>query len=180
MLMHKLLTAVASVLTRMGCRRAIYRPDSQGKPQLYLERFYIWKSPNREIMLHRFHMGDRGDVHNHPWDSGGMILATGYWEYQPTGYMPNGLPFPANVKLWRGPGYMGSRKASDYHKVELNPGTEGKVWTLFWTGKRKQSWGFFEKTEGYIPFQEQFRRDGPDKLGEDHGSFVGRLFPRKR
>ena len=182
--MHNLLRGVAAILTKMGCRRTIHRPGSDGKPQLYLERFYLWKSPNREVMLHRFYMSDRGDLHNHPWDSGGVILAGGYWEYIPAyellwGRTEEDVAFQRAHKFWRKPWHFGNRRASDYHKVELKPGTEGKVWTLFWTNKRVQSWGFHKVGEGFIPYREMFRRDGTDTISEDNTQFKGTLFPRK-
>src|SRR5687767_1642634 len=59
-----------------GCRD-IYRNEN-GNPVLYLQRHYIYRDHNREIMLHRFFLGDKGPLHDHPASSWGTILQTGY------------------------------------------------------------------------------------------------------
>ena len=81
-------------------------------------------------MLHNFHQGDRPDLHDHPWASGGVILAEGYREHTPKGVAEKRA------------GSCGFRGSKAFHWVELRPGTEGKVWSLFFTFKRVREWGF--------------------------------------
>src|ERR1051326_8013809 len=97
---------LAKEIENNGGKRLIYRSENGGS-KLYLERYYIFKNPDFEEMLHCFHMSDREDLHDHPWDNYNIILQTGYYEYTPAG------------KFFREPGYKGFRKATDLHRVEL-------------------------------------------------------------
>lgn len=168
---------LAAFIERKGGKRTIVRPDFEGQASLYMNRFYIFKSPFCEIMLHQFFMSDRGDLHDHPWDSCGIILAGGYFEHvgiksKHTGKVTH------SVKMWRGPGYFGSRKADDFHKVELPNECIGKTWTLFITGKRNKQWGFLT-SKGYLNFMDMFKLDGTANLQENNAQFSNGLFPRK-
>ena len=76
---------LAGYIEKRGGKRQLFRAGPDGKPVLYMERYYLVKSPICEIMLHNFHQGDRPDLHDHPWASGGVILAEGYREHTPKG-----------------------------------------------------------------------------------------------
>ena len=105
----------------------------------YLERYYLFLK-NREtfpfnIFLHKFLKSDPDDLHDHPWDFITIILRGGYWEHTPEG------------KNWYKPFSIIYRKATDLHRIELNPNTD--VWTLFIPFRKTRQWGF--KTEkGWI------------------------------
>lgn len=98
----------------------------------YLERYYLFLRNRKtfpfNIFLHKFLKSDSEDLHDHPWDFTTIILTGGYWEYTP------------NNKRWYGPGSIIKKKASDYHRIELDP--TKTTWTLFIPGKQKQDWGF--------------------------------------
>jgi len=149
--------------------RDIFRPGPNG-PELYLRRYYIFKSPWLEVMLHQFFMGDVGPLHDHPWWSAGIILQNGYLEHV--------IERGHGRAYRRLPGHIGHRGGKVLHKVELMPGAEGKVWTLFITGKRYRKWGFQTET-GWISFQDMFEQDGTKSSNMLPDQFTNGLFPRK-
>lgn len=177
---------LAKFIEKHDGARNIYRPDDvTGEPSLYLRRFYIVKTPWFEIMLHQFYMSDRGTYHDHPWGSYGRILATGYYEWLCDG-IEKGEPVNPH-KVFRKPGDWGGRPAANathndprsFHKVELAPGTEGKVWTLFMTGPRVRDWGFLSVDQMWEHFSDLFKRDGTAVIAENHQMFKGWLFPKR-
>jgi len=106
-----------------------------------LTRYYLFlkdrKSFPFNVFLHKFHKGDPGDVHDHPWPYATLILAGGYYEYTPNfeyGQMVS------ETKHWRGPGHFRLCGANSYHRIELKEGVT--PWTLFMPGPQKQEWGF--------------------------------------
>jgi len=131
------------IAARGGLRKIDRWDNTTCTYQKYLWRYYILKTSFCEIMIHRFFDGDIGPLHDHPWDSFNIILRTGYIEET------------LNGKFRRKPGYIGGRTAKGFHKVHLIPNTNGKVWTLFVTLKRKKTWGFLTKN-GWLPFNEYF------------------------
>lgn len=125
----------------------------------YLGRFFLFRLHRRcGLLLHQFWSSDPEGVHDHPWPSGGIILWGGYWEELHDG-----------TRHWRGPGTIRwHRPANELHRVILKPGTEGKIWTLFWYGKRQRDWGWFEKGEW-------IRSADNDSVKSD--PLRGRIFP---
>lgn len=159
----------ANWIAQRGGLREIFRPGPNG-PELYLRRYYIFKSAWLEIMIHRFYLDDLGPLHDHPWWSGGIILQNGYLEY----VIENGYK-----KAYRRlPGHIGHRGGKSFHRVELMPGTAGKVWTLFITGKRYRIWGFLTD-KGWITFKEMFKVDGTEVANMLPEQFTNGLFPKK-
>jgi hypothetical protein len=107
----------------------------------YLIRYYLFLKNRKifpfNIFLHKFLKSDTEDLHDHPWAFTTIILWGGYWEYRPN------LP-----KTWYGPGSIVTHKATDFHRIELDPDIPD-TWTLFIPGRRCRGWGF--KTEnGWI------------------------------
>ena len=152
-----------------GCRE-IHRFDSKGDIELYLKRYYISKTPNEEAMLHQFFKSDVGDLHDHPWDSHSIILKTGYYEWLESER--------EQYKLFREPGHFGGRLATDFHKIELVPGTEGNVWTLFTTGKRIRKWGY-KVNEKWVPFDKYHEMKGIAAVQVLPTHYTDGLFPKK-
>lgn len=100
------------------------------------------------VYLHRFHMGDLDEMHDHPWPFTSVILSGGYWESTPGlgWYAGSGVRFPQ----WRAPGSVLRRPAGFIHRVEIPPGQES--WSLVFRGARVGSWGFWcDWTEGKAP-----------------------------
>jgi hypothetical protein len=121
----------------------------QGSP--YLTRWVLLGQrfgPGQKLFLHCFHRSDSdAALHDHPWNFWSLILCGGYWEHTATG------------KHWYGPGRLLRRPATWQHRVELPPGK--RCWTLFWTGSKVRSWGFWCPA-GWIPWHQFVDR-------EEHG-----------
>ena len=125
---------LSKVMDKLGRRRVITSRD--GKVE-YLIRYYLFlKERNNfpfNITLHKVLVSDEPTLHDHPWSWGAVILGGGYWEHTPEG------------KFWRGPGHIRFRSAKDLHWLELakdKNGNEIPCTSLFFMGKKAQSWGF--------------------------------------
>ena len=82
-------------------------------------------------------------MHDHPWSYATLILKGGYYEHVPIfsqeGHVVGSKP------IWRGPGHFRYRSSDDLHWLELAKDQEGNeipCWSLFFMGKKAQSWGF--------------------------------------
>jgi len=96
----------------------------------YLHRWYIIPH-NRvfNIYLHRFGRSDDDRaLHDHPWYSVSFLLQGELLEHYLNGcrHIPHFLPV--------------FRTAKFAHRLEL---VKGPVWTIFITGPRVRSWGFY-------------------------------------
>ena len=101
-----------------------------------LTRYYLFLKDRKRfpfnMFLHKFHKGDPGDVHDHPWPYFTLILAGGYYEWV--------LEKGSEVRKWRGPGHFRFCSANSYHRIELKEGVT--PWTLFMPGPQTREWGF--------------------------------------
>jgi len=101
--------------------------------EAYLERYYLFLKDRQDfpfnIFLHKFLKSDPDDLHDHPWDYFTFILRGGYYEHTPKG------------KTWRRPFTFKCGKATDLHRIELDPDVPD-CWTLFIPMKKKREWGF--------------------------------------
>ena len=159
---------LASWIERRGGKRELYRKGADGKPSLYMERFYLVKSKYLELMIHRFYMSDAKDVHDHPWASFGCILKNGYIEH-----LGNNEQSKRRVA-----GDFSYRGAEAFHRVELIKGTEGKVWTIFGTFKRSRDWGFLVNKQ-WTPFEEYFKSNGTFEVQSLPEEYKGVILPTK-
>ena len=104
-------------------------PDyDKAKP--FMIRYYLLfrKRPKWfpfNILLHKILKSDLGDLHDHYWPYITIILKGGYWETNENG------------TFWRGPGYIGFRKASNRHSLKIPDGKP--AWTLLLAGPNKGS-----------------------------------------
>jgi hypothetical protein len=109
----------------------------------YLERYYLFLKDRQtfpfNIFLHKFLKSDDEELHDHPWNFTTLILSGGYWEHTPEG------------RTWYGPGSVIRKKATDFHRLELDSAKSLGVttWTLFIPGKRYRQWGFQTK-DGWV------------------------------
>lgn len=116
----------------------------------YLERYYLFLKDRQtfpfNIFLHKFLKSDTEDLHDHPWNFTTIILSGGYWEYTPLG------------KTWYGPGSVIVKKATDFHRIELDPSmcspNYANTWTLFIPGKKQRQWGFKTNKGSWIHHEE--------------------------
>lgn len=82
---------------------------------------------------------DRADAwHDHPFDFFTIRLRGGYWEHLLCRH-DNGLRI-FNELRYHAAGTMSFRRCTDFHILELDPGTE--CWTLVICSSKKQSWGY--------------------------------------
>lgn len=169
-----------------GCRE-IYRDDGNGGTVLYLKRYYLYRGPEREAMIHQFFLGDKGPLHDHPADSWGCILETGYYERLCESII-NGVTYN-EYEVDRKPGDWSYRPgsvenhdfASGFHKVKLRkPEDAGTVWTFFVMEKRNPySWGFRDNDGSFVPFQEMYKKEGTDKVEVAANDFGYGWLPRR-
>jgi len=129
---------ILNLLERLDRKRVIM--DRQCNEPL-LTRYYLFLKERKNfpfnIFLHKFHKGDPGDVHDHPWPYFTLILKGGYYEWVPQ--FANGVMI-GEIRKWRGPGHFRFCSANSYHRIELKEGVT--PWTLFMPGPQKQEWGF--------------------------------------
>jgi hypothetical protein len=129
---------ILKLLERLDRKRIIM--DRQCNEPL-LTRYYLFLKERKHfpfnVFLHKFHKGDPGDLHDHPWPYFTLILAGGYYEWVPK--MWNGCKV-GEVRKWRGPGHFRFCSANSYHRIELKEGVT--PWTLFMPGPQTREWGF--------------------------------------
>lgn len=127
--------------------------DLEHPDQVYLKRWRVIQSPYFSIYLHKILMpdGDR-NPHNHPWDFRTFILKGQYTEeYQKS---IGSSPYPKTYrrfsthKMW----------LHNFHRITL---LDVPTWTLVFTGRREQDWGFLEGKE-FIPHVEYIKAHYPD------------------
>jgi len=100
------------------------------KAEPFMVRYYLLfrKRPKWfpfNILIHKILKSDLGDLHDHYWSYITIILKGGYWETNKKG------------TFWRGPGYIGFRKALDRHSLKIPQGKS--AWTLLFVGPNKGS-----------------------------------------
>lgn len=142
-------------MERRGSVRFIMRQE-QGSPERYLDRYYLLRAGRLAVYLHRFWASDQEGVHCHPWANLSLVLTGGYFEVGHDG-----------ISRWRRPGAVRFRQAEVLHRVVAAPGTEGRIWTLFFHGRRVRKWGFMRAAR----WERALDADRPPRLR-------GVLFPR--
>lgn len=108
----------------------------------------------RNVLLHHFQDSDADEMHNHPWPFVSLILSGGYWEKTPAAGWKDGVG--PTKERWYGPGRVLIRPANWIHSVRLaGPKSDPKpAWTMLYTGRKVQSWGFWCPFVGYIPWRK--------------------------
>jgi hypothetical protein len=173
-----LLRSILGVTARAICSRVAplfpARVIERDNGDPYLERYYVcgrapayFPVPVKErlaflptVFLHRFVRSDQDrELHNHPWDhSTSFILAGGYREERRWAIFENDEDFDCfevHEHTFR-PGDLNRISCDDFHRVDL---LEHDAWTIFITGTKKQSWGFWDRDTGeFIPWREHLAR----------------------
>lgn len=105
------------------------------------------------LFLHLFHRSDSdAALHTHPWRFISLILKGGYWEQTHTG------------TTWKKPLSLLYRPKTWAHRIILEKGTEGNVWTLVLTGWKAQPWGFLCK-KGWVHWKTVVEREDSGLAG---------------
>ena len=137
-------------LERCG-RKRIVMDRVNNEP--YLERYYLFLKDRQRfpfnVFLHKFLKSDPDDVHDHPWPYATLIVRGGYYEWTPV-FDANGKKI-AETCRWHGVGSFRRARASQYHRVELDPDID--CWTLFVPGIHQREWGFLTK-RGWVHFEK--------------------------
>jgi hypothetical protein len=143
-----ILDSITNWLEKRGKARMIRRQDFKTKNWIeYLKRHYLIRTKYLGMFIHQFWSSDEDGVHCHPWSNMTIVLRGGFYEELADGQV-----------LWRPPGFWCFRKAEQFHRIILKPGTEGKVWTLFIRFKRYRRWGFLTEkkwVDAEYMFKEQ-------------------------
>lgn len=91
--------------------------------------------------------------HCHPWPSTSIILLGGYWELLPLDQAQHPCSDAKyHRKLWREPGDVVQREATDRHRIILPEGQT--AWSLFLMGDYEKSWFFHDAVRGKVPWRE--------------------------
>ncbi len=132
------------------------------KGDVYLERYRIlgWIPGSNSrlpfnIYLHRFRRGDEDDqLHNHPWKwAVSFILTNGYVEDRRCEI----YGYAVNMRVIRAPA-INVIRGDTYHRVDL---IADDCWTLFITGPKTSSWGFWNRYTGkFTEWRARLRERG--------------------
>ncbi len=123
------------------------------KENPYLLRWWIVpRNEHQNVYLHWI-LRDDDDraLHDHPWANTSFLISGRYREITPEG------------EFIREPGSLITRKATDFHRLELIDG-EAAV-SLFFTGPKEREWGF-ACPNGWVHWR--------DFTGGANGELVGR------
>jgi hypothetical protein len=111
--------------------------EENGKPVLYLRRYFIFRGKNFRIFLHRIRRSDDDRcLHDHPWDFTTFLLTGEYLEVLPDRVMRR--PWLSRLV----------NKAEHTHRLILSR----PLWTLVFAGKARRVWGFHTET-GWLPWR---------------------------
>jgi hypothetical protein len=145
-------------LERCG-RKRIVMDRVNNEP--YLERYYLFLKDRQRfpfnVFLHKFLKSDPDDVHDHPWPYATLIVKGGYYEWTPV-FDADGKKI-AETCRWHGVGSFRRARASQYHRVELDPDID--CWTLFVPGIHQREWGFLTK-RGWVHFEKYLESKSND------------------
>lgn len=120
-------------------------PSRDGK-QTYMERWWLFNPYGKDadgedtparipwlpsVRIHHICLADEDrDMHDHPWNARTVILRGWYVEEREG----------SKRGLVRWPGYTGRLLYGQYHRIAYV--SDGGVWTLFITGRKRGTWGF--------------------------------------
>jgi hypothetical protein len=130
-------------------KKDIYREDGS----LYLTRYYIYRKKYLwlpSLYIHCFHSSDYDmELHNHGWEYSCSLILKGKYKEE---YRTKDMKVKERIL---GPGRFNLIKSSKFHRIDL---VTPKVWTLFFSGWKKEgwSWGFWNRDSGLFMNHEDF------------------------
>jgi len=142
---------------------------------VYLKRWHLYRARREStfsilrsnIYLHQFLQGDADRaLHDHPWNSLGMILSGSYDEHVPKNFEDWVKYNNRETKIIKRHAFRPVYRPACYtHMIKLHEDKEYKlkpVWTLFITSEKIREWGFWCK-DGWIHNKEFLSEDGTIK-----------------
>lgn len=158
---------IRSILNTIARRLPVRRISDPRSGAPYLDRYYVAGNPGAlrffpgdvkvrlgwlpfTVYLHHIIRSDWGAaLHDHPWGAVSVLMAGGYIEERLHGD-PEG-DFGIRSR-WRGAGSVAKIGAHVYHRIEILDRT---AWTLFFVGRKRKSWSFFDSNLPKIyPYRE--------------------------
>lgn len=135
----------------------------------YMERYWLYPfsvdNPVNVRIHHILRSDDDRHLHDHPWPSTSVVLKGGYWEILPADQEQHPrLDSTDFLHIWRGPGSVVTRKATDRHLLELPEGQT--AWSMFIMGPVEQKWGFY--TEDDKVYWREYLNDWDTKTASDY------------
>lgn len=134
----------------------------------YMHRYWLVRETRfGGIRIHHILRSDDDRAfHDHRGHFIAIILRGGYTEVTPN--FNRGMYFGQSRKYY-GAGSVLFRKATAWHRLEIEPGTT--VWTMFLIGPRIQEWGFLLLPYKKIHWRDYLRvyEDAEQEAGEVHG-----------
>lgn len=128
-----------------------------GPDDIYLIRYYIFRSRFFNVFIHQFLRSDRDDLHDHPWDFATYLVRGAYTElkWDGNGTISTRRRGPGTEEEFCGrfyPKYENRfvfRKATDQHQVlvdhDLKEENKSQApLTICVTGRTKREWGFWK------------------------------------
>jgi hypothetical protein len=146
--------AVADWLIRRAMRTPYFHITSADGRDVYMERYWLfnpyppksdgagrrWGDWLPSIRLHRIMREDQDrDLHDHPWNARTFIL---HGWYQEERLLPIRMSddCTSTLLIKRQPGDTARLNFGQYHRITQV--SNGGVWTLFVTGRKRGTWGF--------------------------------------
>lgn len=115
--------------------------------KLYLSRWVLFRSVPARVFFHKFYLSDPDEsVHSHPWHWSFSIILKGGYKEERRVWNSAKNDFEIVVRDIK-PGNINVIWGDTFHRVTLNDNKP--AWSLFFAGKRLQSWYFYsmEKRE---------------------------------
>lgn len=128
----------------------------------YMRRWWlIPRNPWQNLYLHEVLRSDDDRAgHDHPWTNTSFVIDGGYHEQT----YDEWKPWEPEHLLWRGPGSIVNRKATDTHRLIVPDG--GKAITLFMTGPKERDWGFWcPDGKGWVHWEKFTAGEGGALVG---------------
>lgn len=167
-LIAKLITrpAVANWLIERAKRTPYQHITSADGQHVYMGRWWLFNAypgaygdhpqPRHihwlpSVRIHHICRADQDrDLHDHPWNARTIVLRGWYTEERPfeqlTDYQAiqaDGGTQEGRALFHRRSGYTGRLLFGQYHRI--SEVSQGGVWTLFITGRKRGTWGFMVK-----------------------------------
>lgn len=145
----------------------------------YMERGWLKNFTKDEPMSIRLHHTLRSDsdraLHDHPWENVSIIVAGECIEVMPEDQnQPCMMDTNHYVRVWRRPGDVVVRKATDRHRLIIPEGGAG-MWSIFMMGIKVQSWGFYDPHLGKKVYWKDYLKlpEGTEPVSLNEGREVG-------